>query len=549
MLKQSSVTGRLAGVARGTAGSLAVILSFVVLTAAAPAGDWPQWGRNSRRNMASEEKELPESFGPGEKDPRGSGIVPGTTKNVQWSVKVGSTTYSTPAVADGKVFIGTCIDSMGTLKCLDADDGSLLWQWAAPARDVPEILAGGRFCFRKHPGRLGLTATPTVEGDRLYFVTHRCEVLCLDANGAARGGRSKAVAAQKEPIAAAAGSPALATDTSRVIWSFDMYEEVGTRPADAHHGNVLADDEILYVCTSNGVDRYAQAREHGELRKPPSPEAPSLIALDKKTGRLVATDDARIGPRVLHGQWSTPSLGVVDGRKLVFFGGGDGICYAFEALLTVPEKPVKLKTVWTFDCNPPEYKQYQGLDPIVHFALGDKRRSDTLNDNDGTYLGLNAFIASPVFHKNRVYVPIGQDPEHGRGRGALWCIDASQTGEITDTAKLWCYQGLDRTLSTVSIADGLLYVADVAGRLHCVDAETGKCYWVHETNTEVWGSTLVADEKVYLPTLKALWVFAAGREKTVLSQVRLGAPNWASPVAANGTLYVTSKRYLWAVRQ
>jgi outer membrane protein assembly factor BamB len=549
MLKRSSVQGRLNGVPRGTACGLAAILSISVFAAAARAGDWPQWGKNSGRNMMSEEKGLPASFVPGDKDPQGSGIIPGTTKNVQWSVKVGVATYSTPAVAGGKVFIGTCIDGMGVLKCLDASNGRLLWQWAAPARDAPEVLAGGRFCFRKHPGRLGLTATPTVEGERIYFVTHRCEVLCLDANGAAGSGRSTAPATGQEPTSAAERAPASEADTSRVIWSYDMYEEVGTRPADAHHGNVLVDGDILYVCTSNGVDRYAQAAEHGELRKPPAPQAPSLIALEKKTGRLIATDDARIGPRLLHGQWSTPSLGEVDGRKLVFFGGGDGVCYAFEALSTVPEQPVKLKTAWTFDCNPSEYKQYEGLDPIEHFARGDKRRSDTLNDNDGTYLGLNAFIASPVFHKNRVYIPIGQDPEHGRGRGALWCIDASKTGDITRTGRIWCYQGLDRTLSTVSIADGLLYVADVAGRLHCVDAETGECYWVHETNAEVWASTLAADGKVYLPTLTALWVLAAGKEKQVLGQVGLGAPSWASPVAADGTLYVTSRRYLWALHQ
>ena len=534
---------------RNSASSLAAVLLAMVLAAATPAGEWPQWGRNSDRNMVSEDEGLPASFVPGAKDPQGSGILPGTTENVQWSAKVGLSTYSTPAVADGKVFIGTCIDSMGVLKCLDAHSGELLWQWAAPARDVPEILAGGRFCFRNHPRRLGVTATPTVEGKRVYFVTHRCEVLCLDAAGAASDGNSTAPTAQQESTSAAERPPKLVADTSRVIWSYDMYEEVGTRPADAHHGNILVVGDILYVGTSNGVDRYAQARERGELRKPPAPLAPSLIALDKKTGRLVATDDAQIGPRVLHGQWSTPSLGVVDGQKLVFFGGGDGTCYAFQALSTVPEQPVKLKTVWTFDCNPSEYKQYEGLDPIEHFARGDRRRSDTINDNDGTFLGLNAFIASPVFHKNRVYVPIGQDPEHGRGRGALWCIDASKTGDITDTGRIWCYQGLDRTLSTVSIADGLLYVADVAGRLHCVDAETGQCYWVHETDAEVWASTLVADGKVYLPTLKAFWVLAAGKEKKVLGKVRLGAPSWASPVAANGTLYVTSKRYLWAVQR
>ena len=75
-------------------------------------------------------------------------------------------------------------------------------------------------------------------------------------------------------------------------------------------------------------------------RKIPAPNAPNLIVLDKRNGRLVATDDTRIAEHILHGQWSSPSLGKVGDRKLVFFGGGDGVCYAFEALASVPEKPV-----------------------------------------------------------------------------------------------------------------------------------------------------------------------------------------------------------------
>ena len=94
-----------------------------------------------------------------------------------------------------------------------------------------------------------------------------------------------------------------------------------------------------------------------------------------------------------------------------------------------------------------------------------------------------------------------------------------------------------------------LYVADVAGRLHCVDAETGRPHWVHETGCRVWGSTLVADGKVYLPTDKYLWVLAAGREARVLGKINLGSPIWTSPVAVNGVLYVASTRYLWAVEK
>ena len=104
------------------------------------------------------------------------------------------------------------------------------------------------------------------------------------------------------------------------------------------------------------------------------------------------------------------------------------------------------------------------------------------------------------------------------------CIDATKTGDITKTGKIWTYDKIGRSLSTVSIADGLLYVAETFGPLHCLDAETGRCYWTHDTKAEIWGSTFVADGKLYLgTTARDLWVLATGKEKKVLGKVRLGA--------------------------
>lgn len=61
------------------------------------------------------------------------------------------------------------------------------------------------------------------------------------------------------------------------------------------------------------------------------------------------------------------------------------------------------------------------------------------------------------------------------------------------------------------------------GRLHCLDAKTGRPQWIHDARCEVWGSTLAADGKVYMPTSKGLWVLAAGKELKVLGRVNLGA--------------------------
>ena len=538
-------------------------------TAALRAEDWPQWGGQMGRNMASAEKHLPPSFVPGEK--RDNAVDPATAKNVKWAVAIGSNNCTTPAVAEGKVVIGGVKGGQGLVLCFDQATGKLDWQLAVPMRSLPEKIDGRKYWYRVLPPSLGICSSPAIQDGRVYLVTQRCEVVCLDLAGLANGNdgpfqdeKSYCSPPDKDP-----GQGKL--PGGDVIWMFDMYGRLGVRPSDACNCSVLILGDFVYVCTSNGIDRDADARMKDEFRKPPAPKAPTLIVLDKKTGELLAADDEkRIIQNTLHGQWSSPSAGRVGDKTLVFLGGGDGVCYAWEALASRPaaaarraerqasrpssapaieKAPARLKLAWSFDCNPPEYKQFGGMDLIKHYCVGDRRRSDTINKpNDGSFVGMSEIIATPAFHEGRVYVAIGRDPEHGRGRGALWCIQASQTGDITQSGRVWCYQGLDRSLSTVSIADGLLYAADVAGRVHCLDAATGKPLWVYETNAQVWGSTLAADGKVYLPTKKGLFILAAGQEKKLLGQVDLGAPMWASPVAANGVLYVASTRYLWAVK-
>jgi len=495
----------------------------------ARAGDWPQWCGSQGKNMVSDEKGLPDSFVPGEKQSQKRTIDLATAKNVKWGVKACDAFYSTPSVAGGRMFLGGLESGNGVFACLDAVSGKLLWKWQSPPRPVPKQIDGFAIGIGVIPQQIGVCSSAAVQGDRLWFVSNRFDVVCLDVHG--------------QPAGPEAGKP-------RVVWTYDMWNELGVFPCDAANGSPLLDGDLLYVPTSNGVDRNTfQHPEREKNRKLPAPNAPNVIVLDKNSGRLVAVDDTPIAKHLLHGQWSSLSMGKVGTRKLAFYGGGDGLCYAFEALASVPEKRVRLKTAWSYDCIPPQYKATGGLDEVTYYCLGDRRNKGTLNKNDGKFVGESEIIGTPVFLNNRVYVAIGRDPAHGRGRGALHCIDAAGTGDITKTGRIWTYQGLDRTLSTVSIADGLLYLSDVAGRLHCLDAQTGKLHWIHETRCEVWGSTLVADGKVYMPTSKGLWVLAAGKELKVLSRINLGAKVDASPVAANGTLYVaTSAGWLWAVR-
>jgi hypothetical protein len=304
--------------------------------------------------------------------------------------------------------------------------------------------------------------------------------------------------------------------------------ELDVWPQDATDCSPLVLGDLVYVCTSNGVDL-----SHKRL---PSPEAPSLIVLDKQTGKLIATDDAHIGPHIFHGEWSSPSLAQVGDRQLILFGAGDGYCYAFDPVPAPnPSGQGKiLRTVWRCDCNPPEYRVRDG-----------KRLPYNKNAE-----GPSELLGTPVFYKNKVYVTIGQDTRHGPGPGAVTCIDATRSGDLSTHGVVWRFTDINRSFATPSVVEGLVYVTDVLGTVRCLDAETGQCYWTHETKGQMFGSTLVDDGKIYTGNGNGkLTILAAGKEKKVLNEIRLGSAINATPVAANGVLYVATQRELYALQK
>src|SRR5579862_5347671 len=88
--------------------SLPMMAAIFAAVAMAHAGDWPAWGGGDLgRNMVSAETDLPDTFKPGEKSATGEGMLPGTTENVRWVVRLGNFICSTPTVAAGRVFVGT----------------------------------------------------------------------------------------------------------------------------------------------------------------------------------------------------------------------------------------------------------------------------------------------------------------------------------------------------------------------------------------------------------------------------------------------------------
>ena len=502
--------------------NLALATAFGVTCAS--ANDWPQWGDRPERNMYSPEKTLPDRFEVGKIDPDSGDVDLKASKNLKWVAKLGSQSYGNTTVAGGKVFIGTNNDSprdpkhqgdRSILMVFDEKTGEFLWQLVVPK------LASGKVNDWEN---LGLLSSPTVEGNRVYIVTSRCEVMCLDVDGLANGNDGPFKDEAQYIVGPDKPRAQLGPKDADIIWKYDMIDELGVFPHNASNCSVLVVDDIVYTCTSNGQDWT-----HSNI---PSPNAPSFIALNKKTGEFLGEDDAKISQRIFHGQWSSPSLATVNGRKQILFGGGDGWCYAFDPIPAKEGDSSFLKTAWKCDANPPEYKVKDGK-PIKYPNAE----------------GPSEINATPVFYKNRVYVAIGQDPEHGEGVGRLLCLDATRSGDITKTGVIWDYKGIHRSISTVSIdpQSGLLFVGDFSGYIHCLDAETGKLYWTYDMKAHMWGSTLVADGKLYAGDEDGDFVvMEASRDKKLISETNLGAPVYSTPVVANGVIYVASNTHLFA---
>ena len=445
-------------------------------------GDWPMWGGTPRRNMVSPMKGLPTKWD----------ITAG--QNVKWVAKLGSQTYGNPVVANGVVIVGTNNELVrdpkqpgdrGVVMAFRESDGEFLWQ------ATHEKLSSGR--VNDWPFQ-GVASSPLVEGERVLYVSNRAELVCADLQGFRDGENDGPFKEEKFSSQ---------TDVD-IVWKLDMMEEVGTFPHNLANSSPVVWGDLIFVSTSNGQDE-----SHVNI---PSPRAPAIIAVNKNTAKVV-WEDASPGDKILHGQWSTPTVGKVGEVEMVVHGQGDGWVRSYEAATG--------KKLWEFDLNPKD-------------SVWPKTR--------------NEIISTPVIVDNVVYIANGQDPEHGEGVGHAYAIDATKRGDITDSGRLWHYDKIRRSISTAAVQDGLVYLADFSGFLHCLDAKTGQAAWVHDMLAAMWGSPMLIDGKIYLGDEDGdVVVLQAGREKKILAEMNMGSSVYSTAVPANGVLFINNRNQLFAL--
>jgi hypothetical protein len=549
--------------------------------AAKPNENWSQWCGSGERNNTPTGVNIPTQWEVGEFDYRTGDWDNSTAENIKWVAELGSRSYGSAVVYDGKVFTGSNNTAaylerfppevdLGCLMCFDANDGKFLWQHSS--RKLPS----GRVHDWPHEG---ICSVPYCEGDRLWFVTSRCEVRCLDVNGFLDNENDGDVQNEEEE-AGSVGKPYDMKQEADVIWVVDMMKELGVSPHNMSSCSITAAGDVIFVCSSNGIDE-----EHKYV---PAPNAPSFLAMDKNTGKVLWTDNSP-GENIHHGQWSSPAYAEIDGQPQVIFGGGDGWLYSFDPK-GGPDG--KSKLLWKFDTNPKQAKLE---------LMGKGTRNDC--------------IATPVIYDGLVYIATGQDPDHGEGVGYLWCIDPMKKTDGSDvsptlafnasdpekpipykrvqavvesegdferpnpdSAVVWAYSEVDRdgdgdiafeetmhrSIGTVSIREGILYIADFSGLFHCLDAKgdegKAKVHWVYDMLSASWSTPMIVEGKVYIGDEDgevAIFRHSADPNEAMKEEdgemvpyygtANMGGSVYSTPAVAGNVLYISNPTHLFAI--
>ena len=240
-------------------------------TAVDAKGSWPMFGGTIHRNLVNTtDKNIPDSWTYDDDDKK-------KWKNIKWAIELGTEAYGGPVIAGGKIFVGTnngkprdpkIEGDKGVLMCFRESDGKFLWQAVFDKLDNPNDYDNPM---------TGIVSAPVVEGDRLYFVSNRCEVVCADVEGD-----------PKNP------------GQAKILWTLDMRNELKVSPRAASACSPLIVGDLVFVVTSNGVE----ISDQGKIK---APDAPSFIAVNKKTGKL-AWKDSSPGKNIMEGQYGANSL-------------------------------------------------------------------------------------------------------------------------------------------------------------------------------------------------------------------------------------------------
>jgi outer membrane protein assembly factor BamB len=136
----------------------------------------------------------------------------------------------------------------------------------------------------------------------------------------------------------------------------------------------------------------------------------------------------------------------------------------------------------------------------------------------------------------------------GYRSGPYAAIRPGGRGDIAKTHVIWHVPTGAPYISSLVHYDGLLYMAGDVGVVTCVDARTGERVWRERLGGIHTASPVAADGKVYLLSESGeTIVLKAGRAPQVLSRNRIDGRILASPAISGGRLFIRTDDHVIAI--
>lgn len=383
-------------------------------------------------------------------------------------------------------------------------------------------------------------------------------------------------------VSAEKGLPTKWSAKDGIAWKTEM-------PGPGTSSPVFIGDRIFITCYTGYNEPGKPKGEQSALRR-------HLLSLDRKTGKiqwdkaveakLPEQDNIRDG----HGYAS--STPAADAERIYCFFGKSGV-FAFDYTgkqlwqadvgeringwgsaaspvlygdLVIVNASVESDTLFAFDKKtgkekwrakgireawntPVVVKNKDGKDELIvpiqgkilAFDPGTGGQLWTCNTDIGWYM-----VPSVVAHDGIVYA-IG-----GRSGTAALAVKTGGTGDVTKTHRLWTSTKGSNVSSPVFHDKHVYFMNDSQGRAYCLEAATGAA--VYDENVPragtVYASSLLADGKIYYVSRDGrTFVVAAKPEFELLAtnDLRDGGIFHATPVAADGKLFIRSDKFLYCL--
>lgn len=225
-------------------------------------------------------------------------------------------------------------------------------------------------------------------------------------------------------------------------------------------------------------------------------EPTHIVALDKRTGKTVWDVRETGKNHKLYGSWSTP----------VIYRAGDHDEFALSM-------PGELK----------------GYDPLTGSELWRCAGMGPSNYPD-TAVGDGVLIGISGFQKSMMAVRMG-------GRG-----------DITATHRIWHVEKTQQRIGSGVVSGGYLYVSNAPGICECIRVKTGKTVWKKRLGGNLWGSILLASNRIYVANTQGeVFILAASPRFELIAKNAMNEHIKAAIAPSDGQLFIRTYKHLYCV--